>query len=137
MKATTSSHPPKVRFLVPLMFWSTSGSGRLFRVVLPGPPRVGATAAMEHGPNLPGALGEPPARDPPERLAGDVPAHLRVTSLALHELDRHLDDAQSGPHRPEREVGLEDVSQGGNLLERELLERRTPEQAEAGSGVLH
>src|SRR3954465_13798193 len=126
MKAATSSPRGNLRLLIWLMPGSTTGRRRLFRVV-----RHGAA----QGTQLARPFPQPPHGDPPQRLACHGAAHLRVAPLPLHELDRHLDDAQTGLEGAEGEVRLEDVAGRLDLVQPDPLERRTTEQAVAGRGV--
>ena len=100
-----------------------------------------AGAALSHvqrGPRPPASrpVAHGPGRDPPQRLADDGAAHLRLAVGALDERDRDLAHPHPRPLHAERDVDLEAVALRGDRRHAHLGQRAAPEAAVAAGDVV-
>src|SRR5437763_7484160 len=79
----------------------------------------------------------PEAESPyhPDRLAHDGFGHLALALGAVHEDDRHLDDAKTLPPCPEAHLDLEGIAVRPNIIEVNGFQNFPAKTLEAASGV--
>src|SRR5579872_3738367 len=87
---------------------------------------------------IPGTLAaEAQQRHAPHGLEHDRPAHLRASTRAIGEDDRHLDDPEARLPRAVGRLDLERIAPGGDAIEVDRLEHASREALEAAGRILH